>query len=73
MAFLKSEAEYEFVKAVEALITDSRDYWIGGFTQNTGDIEYSDYIANDISDSEASGEKLVSIFDPYSNVYFTPK
>ena len=58
MAFLKTEAEYNFVRAADVLIDDSRSYWIGGFTQITEniDIGYSDYISNDTSDSLVSGE-----------------
>ena len=58
MAFLKTEAEYDFVRAADVLIGDTRNYWIGGFTQNTDhvDIGYSDYISNDMSDSLVSGE-----------------
>ena len=55
MAFLNTEAEYDFVRAADVLIGDSRSYWIGGFTQNTNhvDIGYSEYISND---SLVSGE-----------------
>ena len=58
VAFLKTEAEYDFIRAADVLTRDIHSYWIGGFTQNTDhvDIRYSDYISNEISDSLVSGE-----------------
>ena len=45
-AVLNTEEDYDFLKVGQRSFNNSLPYWIGGSTNLTDTIEYSDYIGN---------------------------
>ena len=49
LAILNNEAEYNFVVESQRALSNNQNYWIGGSTATTGDIDFLHYFPHQIS------------------------
>ena len=61
-AVLDTKQEYDFLREGQTIFNNSLPYWIGGSTNLTETIEYSDYIGDNSGDQKISSiiRKLTS-------------